>query len=409
MSWPLTIRGVGAVALSVAAFVGAYQLGVPGLLYVSVALMIFVVLCVASLYAFPRSDEVTRIFIPDVSTAGESAHVELQVHTRTLLPTIPGTWRDTLPVGVEGSATGTFPAISSSLTRAHATVTAEYRVSTQRRGTHPVGPLELHWGDPFGIAQRYRRVGGTDVLTVAPAILDLRALRELPGDMGGSQHTDTDRLGQGADNLIPRHYAPGDSMRRIHWRASAHRDHLMVRQEEQESTPEAVVVFDHSAHRFGADALTPGADDAFERAVSLCASAVGRLVFEGYQVTVIDAEGVELASPIDGGDHEGVAQFAIDLAPLVPRRDVPVDATVRLFSGVTVGPLVMITGRMDAADADAFAGLAHHSSLPLAFLTDDSGDAITRLERGGWWASPATADIADAWALALDRGVRADQ
>src|SRR5690606_1012528 len=111
-------------------------------------------------------------------------------------------------------------------------------------------------------------------------------------------------LGQGADNLIPRAYMSGDSMRRIHWRASAHRGDLMVRQEEQESTPEATVVFDRNVDRYGREALLrPGEDPAFEAAVSACASAVARLTDEGYVVTVIDVDGAALVERIDSEDR----------------------------------------------------------------------------------------------------------
>ena len=57
--------------------------------------------------------------------------------------------------------------------------------------------------------------------------------------------------------------------------ALAHRDVLMVRQEEQESTPEASVVIDRGAARWGAEAMfAPGTDPAFELGVVMCVSAV---------------------------------------------------------------------------------------------------------------------------------------
>ena len=92
-------------------------------------------------------------------------------------------------------------------------------------------------------------------MTVAPAIVDLPPLTDFAGEAGGTLHTTTNQLGQGADNLVARPYVPGDSMRRIHWRATAHRDELMVRQEEQESTPEASVVLDRGVLRWSPEAM----------------------------------------------------------------------------------------------------------------------------------------------------------
>ena len=105
-------------------------------------------------------------------------------------------------------------------------------------------------------------------------------IAELPrslGDAGDGISAD-ERSGQGADNLIPRPYAPGDSMRRIHWRASAHRGEFMVRDEEQESTPTATVLLDLTPLHWPADARE-GDDPGFESAVTACVSAAWRLAW----------------------------------------------------------------------------------------------------------------------------------
>ena len=39
-------------------------------------------------------------------------------------------------------------------------------------------------------------------------------------------------------------YLPGDAMKRLHWKATAHRGQLMVRQEEQQINPRAGVFLD---------------------------------------------------------------------------------------------------------------------------------------------------------------------
>ena len=108
-------------------------------------------------------------------------------------------------------------------------------------------------------------------------------------------------------------------MRRIHWRASAHRDELMVRQEEQETTPEAVVVLDRGAPRWAAEAMgAPGADPGFEAAVTTCVSAVARLVLDGYSVEVIDSDGTALAERIDGGDMSERRRICARTSPPSP-------------------------------------------------------------------------------------------
>src|SRR5690606_29362500 len=134
-----------------------------------------------------------------------------------------------------------------------------------------------------------------------PAVTALEPLPIRSGTAGGSARSRSSRQGPGSDDVIARHYAPGDSMRRIHWRATAHRGDLMVRQEEEEPSPDALVVLDRAADRWAASGDEP--DPAFEAAVSLCASAALRLVQDGCAVDVVDTAGTPLGA-LRGGEEE---------------------------------------------------------------------------------------------------------
>jgi len=405
--WPLTPRGTGAVILGIASFVLAHTFGVGALLYFSVLLLAVVAVSVATLYLVRRTEQVTRSFLPDTAAAGGEVDVRARVSVRSPLPTTQGRWKDRLPAGITGDATGTFPAMASGLAAGARVVDIAYRVRTERRGVRSIGPLEVTSTDPFGFARRRHLIGRAVPLTVAPAIVELGALSELPGAAGGSMHSTTNELGQGSDNLIPRVYVPGDSMRRIHWRASAHRDELMVRQEEQESTPEAIVVLDRSVHRWSSDALrAPGLDSAFETAVSACASTIAKLVHEGYTVTAIDVDGTGLVERIDAGDSFAVEAMTAAFATLTARRDAGLDELVRLFAGTMTGPLVLITGTFTPEDAAALAPLAHHSTLPLLLAVGADQDALAHAAAHGWHAASVHPedDLADVWADVNDRG-----
>ena len=197
-------------------------------------------------------------------------------------------------------------------------------------------------------------------------------------------------------------------MRRIHWRATAHRDELMVRQEEQESTPEASVVLDRGVLRWAAEAMhAPGADPGFELAVSACVSAVARLVHDGYAVEVIDSDGTVLAERIDGGDMAEVEGLLSHFATITARRDDSLTRLPRLFAGVMTGPVILIAGRVDPSDADAIAAVAHHSTLPMLLAVGPVGDALDRAADHGWRVASIDpdGDLAAAWGNAVGRGV----
>jgi uncharacterized protein (DUF58 family) len=392
----------------VACFTIANEVGIVELMYFGILLIAVLLASIASLYLTRHSDTVTRSLSPDVATVGRDALVTVHVGVRTALPTASGTWRDTVPKGLSARADGVFPALGSGLRGAERVVHLSYAVTGVRRGIHPIGPLQVTSTDPFGLARRTTVFGERTPVTVAPAVIDLPALSSFAGEAGGTLHTTNSQLGQGADNLIARPYAPGDSMRRIHWRATAHRDELMVRQEEQESTPEATVVMDRGVLRFSPEAMqAPGADPGFEAAVSACVSVVVRLVHDGYAVEVIDSDGAVLAERIDGGDMTEVEGLVTRFAGLTARRDDHLGKLVRVFAGVMTGPVVLIVGRFDPADADTIAPVAHHSTLAMLLAVAPVGDSLERAADRGWHAAAVDpeGDLAAAWSNAAERGV----
>jgi uncharacterized protein (DUF58 family) len=416
--WPLTVRGTGALALAIVCFVVANEAGLVELMYFGILLVAVVAASVASLYLGRHTDAVTRALVPDVAAVGREARVSVRVEVRSALPTAPGVWRDTLPKGLQGTAGGAFPALGSGLRGGERggarSIDLSYVVTGARRGVHALGPLTVRSSDPFGLARRTVVFSQRTPVTVAPAVVDLAPLLEYAGATGGMLHSTTDQLGQGADNLVARPYAPGDSMRRIHWRATAHRDELMVRQEEQESTPEATVVLDRAALRWSPEALhTPGADPGFEAGVTACVSAVSRLVRDGYAVEVIDSEGHTLhgadglTERIDGGDVAEVERMLVQFATLTARRDDALPQLPRLFAGISTGPVVLIVGRLEPADALALAPVAHHSTLPVLLCTAPVGDALDIAADHGWQVAAIGPDheLATAWANAIGRGV----
>jgi uncharacterized protein (DUF58 family) len=405
--WPLTARGTGALVLSLAAFVVAHEVGLPELVYFGVLLLAVTAGSIVSLFAARRTEAVARSLSPEVAAVGRTSAVRVRVGMRSALPTAPGTWEDTLPPGLAGRARGVFPAMVSGLRGGDGTVELRYGVEGRSRGIHSIGPLVITATDPFGLARRRFVLGGRTRVTVAPAIVELSSLPTAPGEAGGMLQTASAQLGQGADNLVARPYASGDSMRRIHWRATAHRDTLMVRQEEQEASPEATVVLDRSAERWGTGALVaPGADPAFETAVSAAVSAVMQLVREGYTVSLLDSDGTALTDPLAGGEIFDVEALAAQLATLTARRGDDLGRVAGLFAGILTGPVVVVAGRLGSGDAATLASLAHHSSLPILLGVGTSADAVDRVRAFGWSAASVSpgADLPRAWESAVGQG-----
>jgi len=236
-------------------------------------------------------------------------------------------------------------------------------------------------------------------VTIVPAVVALPSLPGSPGAVGSSQLT-TGRHGQGADNLIPRPYAPGDSMRRIHWRASAHHGSFMVREEERETTPHAIIVFDRGAARWGGTARH-GGDEGFEAAVTLVVSAAWSLARDGYSVSVTDSDGAPIGLV---ESHEDMSDLLVAFASVSPRGE---DTLHRLGSSGIVrsaAPVVLVTGRLTSEDVAGFGAVAAQSSRPVLLSARPEGDALERAARGGWHTARLGTDVEASWGAATQLG-----
>jgi uncharacterized protein (DUF58 family) len=167
---------------------------------------------------------------------------------------------------------------------------AAYRIPTERRGRFVIGPLRCTLSDPFGLARYGTRVLGTDEVIIHPRVHEVLALPEAGGE---DLDRDTPKLRGQPDAanefLTLREYAPGDDLRRVHWRSTARRGTLMVRQDESRRRAPVVVMLD----------VRPGAHDreSFEVAVEAAASIVHALDHQARPVELVTSEGKVLGQP----------------------------------------------------------------------------------------------------------------
>ena len=115
------------------------------------------------------------------------------------------------------------------------------------RGEFRLGPLTLLSGDPFGFHHSSRRLGQVSNVIVYPATVDLEFF-ELPAGQltGGSiMRRRTHYVTTNAAGV--RDYVPGDSFNRIHWRSSARRNSLMVKEFEIDPLLDIWLFMDFSA------------------------------------------------------------------------------------------------------------------------------------------------------------------
>lgn len=115
------------------------------------------------------------------------------------------------------------------------------------RGEFRLGPMTISSGDPFGLFTLTRHIPATSRMIVYPRMLHVNKV-ELPMGVlsgGESQRRRTHYVTTNAAGV--RDYAPGDSFNRIHWRTSARKDRLVVKEFELDPQVDIWLFADFSA------------------------------------------------------------------------------------------------------------------------------------------------------------------
>ena len=155
-----------------------------------------------------------------------------------------------------------------------------------RRGRYQLGPLTLTTSDPFGLFEMNRVLDATTNVVVYPQTFDIHQFAlpsgVLPG--GDALRRRTHYVTTNAASV--REYAPGDSFNRIHWRSTARRGRLIVKEFELDPLADIWLLPDMAMFEHVVDAAA--AKEATEPAESI---ALDRTIF-GYRRRLTRSEEV---------------------------------------------------------------------------------------------------------------------
>jgi uncharacterized protein (DUF58 family) len=189
-----------------------------------------------------------------------------------------------------------------------------------RRGIYRQEAFRIVTSFPFGFLQKARRVDLASEALVYPSVDATADFLEVMFGIQGA--IESLAKGRGQDLYALRDYQPTDSIRHVHWKASARSGALMVREFAREDDSRVVLVFDpHS------DAAQPSAtakDSArFEQSVRLCAAIAWDLYQRG-TLMQYQSGGVEV---VQTPEEQSIFDVLRHLAVV---QAVPVDALPRL-------------------------------------------------------------------------------
>jgi uncharacterized protein (DUF58 family) len=391
----VTRRGVGFVVAAVVTFVGAPLLSLPALLYVTGLLLGLLVASLVFVLLGHSRVRVERSFSPQVVAQGGLARATVRVTNLSVLPCLEADWDERLPAGVTGQHTGTLPALGGSRGDA-SQASFTYELQGLHRGRHAVGPLRVDVHDPFGLVRRRHTFGDAETLTVLPRRLDLPPIVPRGAADDGATRPAAQNVGVGDDDIIARAYLPGDALKRIHWKATARRAELMVRQEEQQVTPRAAVVVDTEPASQGTARDRHDSweySPALEWTVTAAASITAHLARAGY-VVALQSNGTSVDRLVAEG-HDTLEDAMVDLALVQP------DPTDRVGRHDAEGAAFVVLGRVTVERAQQWVAALITSRTVLALVArGTSRQALDVLDGARWhvvaW-SPGD-DLADAWA-----------
>jgi uncharacterized protein (DUF58 family) len=138
----------------------------------------------------------------------------------------------------------------------------------KQRGLFTFGPIELRYGDPFGLFARTLRIAGSRSVVVYPVVRPVGALDALAPSTAGNEQLRGRVLDIPPNATTIREYVPTDSVKRIHWASSARLGRLMSRSFETREGGDAWIVLDlqSSVH------VGEAPESTLEYAMSLAAS-----------------------------------------------------------------------------------------------------------------------------------------
>lgn len=112
------------------------------------------------------------------------------------------------------------------------------------RGFYPMGPVEMTITDVLGIFSWTKRISCPGLLTVYPRIWKLQSFRINPGQTLGTMNSNKKTCEDYSSISDIRKYYPGDSFKRIHWKVSARKGMLHVKNFDMSGSAQAFLFLD---------------------------------------------------------------------------------------------------------------------------------------------------------------------
>ena len=288
-------------------------------------------------------------------------------------------------------------------------VRRHYRLPCRRRGAYDFGPVVIRWRDAFGLTSRDADLTGREAFVVyprtVPVVAPPAASRQLLGDRVRPRAllTDPTRLAG------VRPFVTGDSIRRVHWGATARTGVVQVRRDDPTAGRRLWIVVD--VETAPEDQWWSAGDTDMHETLAIVAASIASWAIRSGTSVGISANGRTSGSAHDlsvpcAGNPRHIVRILDGLARLRPWPSRPLrDAvTATAHSWPADATIALITAMPSATKTLAIARGARHSQPVLTIDCSDgrlqppaplSGDDMVGRRYGATWR---LADADQSWA-----------
>ncbi|MGE5689041.1 MAG: DUF58 domain-containing protein [Pseudomonadota bacterium] len=352
----LTTRGRLAVLLGLGLYVAGWAFGSQPLYPVAVGLLLAVALAWGWVRVLDRPMELRRVSAGVEHVEGDDVSVALELEVESRIPPSSLTVVDEL---------GKLGPVEAMLRADGSVLSGRYVLRNLPRGRYPFERTTAVLEDPFGLERTIVDLSTGGALLVYPRLVELDRLFS---DAGADEHGGRKlllRRPTGFDLHSVREYEQGESLRKVHWRTTARRGRLMVKELEDEPRDDVAVLLDAAA---GVATGRPP-NSSFDMQVRAAGSILRAHARRGRRVAlVVNSAGRETFSLRgDEGDWHGALEV---LAAAEPNGVMP--AAALLGEGTAAGhalDLVIVTARLSPDLVERVVGrAASRRSVAVVFV-----------------------------------------
>ena len=228
----MTRRARLALVLGATTYLAAWAFGSKVLYPVALGLPLAVLLAWLWTALANRPLELRRTLPAGERVEGEDVPVEVALRAERRL--VPARWTLRERIGKLGVRETTLAADGR----------ARYRLERMRRGRYEFHDAIAVIEDPFGLERVEQPLDAPGALLVYPRLVELERLFSEAGTRSHDGRRLLLRRPSGFDLHSVREYEHGDSLRKVHWRSTARRAQLMVKELEDAPRDEVAVLLD---------------------------------------------------------------------------------------------------------------------------------------------------------------------